>query len=379
MNPAEDTPFFNHHLTAHAEDAARLLASLRPRHAHPVPPALLIRSPLLPTDWSPLAHRFDRAVFEAAAQIPNLQGRVLAFDLDDTLLNTSYASGDHWVQNDPEGGYAGAFSLDYKSLQHPLSFWLKAGWRRPLREQYSSERYPFLKNPEVVAQLRPGSLALLHGLRKAGATLALVTLCARERVDFLFQRIPPLASAFAPASESGCPPDSMTDVSGLAPSVMAAEDLAAVSLFLQTPEAAKLAAAWPEATATSAFAADFAAGFAFHEKAPRHFSIKTVVGLHIARQLSRLDLLIDDSAEGEAAYREMGLAARYLLVEKHDPHGPQIIHTLAAIAARFDHIIEPAPKLLSPTALEDYPLIRFEDPLYFPLIHHVSEFQSPKG
>lgn len=347
---------------ASAKEAAihRALSVLRPPDAKPVPEEFLVREPIRRDARIPGEHTFDQAVFAGAASMTFLRGRVLVFDLDDTLLTTNYICGDEW-DTPPPGMHPSmpVPSIAYPKMRRSRAYWLKAGWRRPLRARYDSGRYPFLKNPEVTAQLRPGALALLHGLREAGARLVLMTICARERLHFLFQRLPLLGKAF-------------TDPETGSFQVLSAEDLVYNLLVWVRSRQPK-----PPETLDPDMTMDWQAGVDLHESQPMRFSLKTLPVLNADLGLARLDLLIDDSSSGEDAYRKAGLSHRFLKAPRADPYNPVVLGWIRELRERFsdDKGRKSHPERAIPV-MDEYPIIRFEDPLYFPFVHMEEELMD---
>lgn len=336
------------------------LAALRPPGAHEVPEHLLLREPLL-AEWSPPPqHPFDAVVYETASAMAFLRDRLLVFDLDDTLLNTNFICRESWDRH-PGGGPSpqAADSIDYGRLRLALSYWLKAGWRRPRRARYDSRRYPFLRNPEVIAQLRPGMVALLHGLREAGARLVLMTVCARKRLDFLFARLPALQAAFREGGKI---------------QVVCAEDLAGVHFQFREQGFPAMPSDLPEEMVRV-----WKAGIEIHDRRPQAYGLKTLPVLFRVLGLSRMDLLVDDSESARTAFHEAGLNTSFLKAPRADPYAPFVAEVLAELARRFAPrgCGDPADaRLPGEFTLADYPWIRFEDPLYYPLVHTREELSA---
>lgn len=330
-----------------------LLQELRPASALPVPPDLIIDTDLNPEASRSFSHSVDTTIFAEAASLSGLSGRVIVFDLDDTLLNTNFICKDSWHFPAELGVQPPtAFSIDYQRLRHPLGYWLKAGWRRPRRMQYDSGHYPFLRNPDVEAQLRPGALALLHGLKSAGATLVLATISARRRLDFLFARLPALKDAFLdPVSERLL--------------VAAAEDLARYAIRFRVGEAPK-----PPKSIDCDMAAVWQGGCQAHRDFPLCFNIKSLPALHAITGIHRLDLLVDDSTKAAGIWERVGLEGQFLKAPRLEPYGLVVTSLLGGIIKRLN-LEDPASEVSIPQLAlgKDYPWVRFEDPLYFPLVH----------
>ena len=351
-----------------ARDAAveRALSVLRPPDAQPVPEEFLLREPIHRDARIPGEHPFDQAVFAEAASMTFLRGRVLVFDLDDTLLTTNYICREEW-DTPPPGMHppVPVLSIAYRKMRRSRAYWLKAGWRRPIRARYDSGRYPFLKNPEVIAQVRPGALALLHGLREAGARLVLMTICARERLDFLLDRLPLLRQAFTVAKTGQL-------------RVVCAEDLARI-----VRDWGRKGPPMAPDSLEGEMADDWQRGRALHVARPRRFSLKTLPALHAGLGLEQLDLLIDDSPGGEEAYREAGLSHRFLKAPRREPFRPVVPDWIRELGKRFTDEAEGAVRESRVDkrfpAAGNYPWVRFEDPLYFPFVHVEEDLPEMTG
>lgn len=336
-----------------AEEIEQLLERIRPRDARVVPDNLVVRDSMSAAETLDLSHPFDQAIFQAASRMDGLKGKVIGFDLDDTLLNTNYICKEAWRFPQEFGDEPSTIeSIHYRRLRRSPGFWLKGGWKRPRRMQFDSSRYPFLRNPDVVAQLRPGALAMLHGLKAAGATLVLMTVCAHQRLEFLFSRLPALKDAFRSPDDDHV-------------LVASAKELAEFVRSLQNAMPAlpggidaDMQTCWE-------------GGLQAHREAPACFNVKTLPALYTITGLGRLDLLVDDSSDGSRRSARCGLSDTYLQAPALDPHGPVIPELLNRINLRFggerERTIEPAE--LRPRLAEAYVWLRFEDPLYFPFVH----------
>ncbi|MEO0852122.1 MAG: hypothetical protein AAFY15_01275, partial [Cyanobacteria bacterium J06648_11] len=246
-------------------------------------------------------------------------------------------------------GNASAFeSVRYSRVQRSLWRTLKYAWRLPLRFQYDPQRYRFLNNPQVFVQLRPGWLAALRGLKSAGVRLVLVTASARSRVDFLLARLPQLRDLFA---EGDCL------------WVATAEDM--LSFVLDIYLHPDRYDACTEADVLSA---------AIHAQRPLSLAMKTPFALKHVLGMEDYDLLIDDSDTTATHLRAGGLGHKLLKIDPRQPQTPYVLNILQAARRQLDSpsassaIAVPS----SDTAAYDsatYPHLRFEDPLYYPLIH----------
>lgn len=264
------------------------------------------------------ANRFEAAVREAGRRMG--AGRRVVFDLDDTLLNTDYTAKAGWYP-DPLDDAFGADAWRYASMRRDPWLTLRNGWRLPRRHSYSPRAYPFLGNPRVRAQWRPGAFAFLTGLREGGADLFVASATAKARWRYLGARFP-LINALFPEGNVAC-----------------AEDLLAAALEMGNADGC------------------------FHSKPPdllRH-----------ALGVDDLDVLVDDSALVARAYGAHGEEARLLPVPPCDPHGDAVARVAAELARRFGsrEAEEAATAALTGGGAQPLAAHRFEDPFYYPTLH----------
>lgn len=79
------------------------------------------------------------------------------------------------------------------------------------------------------------------------------------------------------------------------------------------------------------------------------------------------DLLIDDSQKQDSCFHEFGLSPFLHRAEAFQPHGT-VMHSLAqALGARFG--VKPVANSVPIQLDVFYPYLRFEDLLYYPLLH----------
>ena len=310
----------------------------------PVPPiedCYIDASPISVPEGFPIVTDCDRILFKAGSALAS--GKHIVFDLDETLLNTDFTAKEHW-HPDPLAGMPGALgveSLRYNAMRVDLKRLVCNGRSARRRYRYSPAKYPFLNNPRIRAQWRPGVLALLAGLRAGGATLYLATASAERRWDFLRQRFPLLDDLF-PKRRVAC-----------------GERLFATACEL-------------------AFGAADQAGDDLEIKHLRErnafFYLKTPQLLRAAFRAEELDLLVDDSIAAKEAYAFLGCSDRILPVSPIDPHGG----AAGKIAEGLDQALAAetgfkAEAFLSVEAwshtLRHSSFLRFEDPLYWPLVN----------
>lgn len=331
-------------------DAGRieaLLATLRRARAHVPPTEVLDRTEIL----VPAATAFDQHAEALGRSFP--AGKLLAFDLDDTVLNVSYTCGEEWQ---PQVNGELRASIAYDRMQRSLWRVAKYSWRLPRRFQYAPRRYPFLNNPQVFVQVRPGLLAALRGLKSAGVRLALVTASARSRVDFLLARLPHLRELFSEGDRL---------------MVAAAEDVLAAGLTLYLHPEQHVAQSEIDALS-----------LAVHAERPLSLAMKTPFLLKQILDVGDYDLLIDDSNTTATHLRAGGLGHKLLKIDPRQPQTPYVINILEAARRQLWN-----PQALPADVTRDgaeasgneaepssyqvgtYAHLRFEDPLYYPLIH----------
>ena len=306
-----------------APDAAALaeaLAACRPDGAVMPAAACVDTTPLLTEGALRSANPFEAGVREAGRRMG--AGRRIVFDLDDTLLNTDFTAKDGWYP-DPLDDAPGTDAWRYAAMRRSPWLTLRNGWRLPRRHTYSARAYPFLRNPRVRAQWRPGVFAFLTGLREGGAELYLASATARVRWHYLGARFPLLNGLFAGGN------------------VACAEDLLAAAL---------------------------AAGGA---RADGFFYGKTPPLLQRALSIDGFDTLVDDSAHVARAYAAAAAEARFLQVPPGDPHGDGVARIAAELARRFGETDAAAAASAALTGGPAKPLAvhRFEDPFYYPTLH----------
>ncbi|MEO1132496.1 MAG: hypothetical protein AAFX40_07290 [Cyanobacteria bacterium J06639_1] len=316
-----------------------LLATLRRSRVERPASELLDRSPLSISTASDL----DAAAAALGRSFP--ADTCMAFDLDDTLLNISYTCGEAW---DVEGDATAFGSIQYAKMQRSPWRVLKYGWRLPRRFHYDPQRYRFLNNPQVFVQIRPGMLAALQGLKSAGVKLALVTASARSRLDFLLARLPLLREIFSEGDRLW---------------VAAAEDLLEFTLDLYLhPERYEARSELD------------VLGLAIHAERPLSLAMKTPFALKHVLGLADYDLLIDDSTTTASSLRAGKLGQKLLQIDPRQPQTPYVLDILQAARRQLDG--QPASTVDAATSSDaagydpkTYPHLRFEDPLYYPLIH----------
>ncbi len=299
-------------------DFAEALAACRPDGAVMPAAAYVDTTPLLAEGALHSASAFEAGLREAGRRMGS--GRRIVFDLDDTLLNTDFTAKDGWYP-DPLDDAPGTDAWRYAAMQRSPWLTLRNGWRLPRRHTYSPRVHPFLNNPRIRAQWRPGVFAFLTGLREGGAELYLASATARARWHYLGTRYP-LLNALFPQGNVAC-----------------AEELLAAALD-----------------------AGEAGGF-FYSKTPDL--------LRRAFCSEKIDTIVDDSAFVARAYAALGEEKRLLQVPPGDPHGDAVARVAAELARRFGNkdAAAAASAALNGGRVKPLAAHRFEDPYYYPTLH----------
>lgn len=314
------------------------LAALRTRNSYMISGALLRHSAVS-------CEKDFEKIFPSGCT-PSLATHCVAIDLDETLLNNSYICRSEW--NDFAGNTTYFESICYDRLRRSLRGWLSFFKRKPKRQQYDSRTYPFLSHPEVDVQLRPGFTGGLKALKKNGAELFLVTTSARPRVEFLCSRLPVLNELFE--ENIGCAEE-------ICKQVMWIDQMSDQDLRKESKLPVEM----------------FDASVQAHRLRPRSLAMKTPLLLERLFGIPGCDLLVDDSKCTAEYFDKAGLNDWLLLVDGGQPNTGYGMEILDAIVMRLNS--EPdAPQFVEYTGrydelLQGRPLIRMEDPLYYPYLH----------
>ncbi|NQU95332.1 MAG: hypothetical protein HQ549_03770 [Candidatus Omnitrophica bacterium] len=304
-------------------------------------------SPIETDCYHPITNPLDRALYNLASEIK--PGTVLAMDLDDTLLTNSYTCGNEW-QKEGSGSDSKYFeSIRYSQMRRSLSGYLKYAQNSPKRAQYDSRKYTFLKNPQVISQLRPGILQALKGFKNAGAILVLVSATARKRMDFLLTRFPILKRLFS-FDNKLC--------------VIAAEDILKASYeLLQNKDKLRLATEEDRLSLSA------------HIDRPMSLAAKTPYLIKRILGISNYDILIDDSSVTFELFKAHNLSHKILKVNPRLPHTDYALDIVTSVLRRLQNKKDAADEVKRSKKnnnifdASNYRYIRFEDPLYYPLIH----------
>lgn len=289
----------------------------------------------------PASSAFDRMAIRATSGAR--KKATLAIDLDDTILRV-LGFGETLLKL-PTANVRGSIRWWLlrprvrSVLRHPR--WSRRRW------WYDSNRYPFLGNLPTAVVVRPGMRAALEGYRAAGARLVLVTASARERVEFLFQRLPWLHAVFGPAGEKG---------------VVDGEDLIGAQLR-----------ALGDRDRSYPSSEEDEQCLAFLRRTGPCLACKAPLIVREATGVT-YDLLVDDSPRVAEVMASCGSSHRMVRVEPANLTTPYVLDIVAAIAHALDSAGSREPVPLSTDIHpafdpDSYPYEAFEDPLFYPLEH----------
>lgn len=314
------------------------LAGLRPADAICPPMAILDREPVLAelprqmslSDWA--------ATPEVSSKARDLK---VAVDLDDTLLHNSHTCPALW-------DYGGYHATDikpgyvYDEMRSSAIGRLRMLRGRARYNTIDLNNHAYMAAPRVIVSPNFALISLLGALHAAGTQLTLATASARLRVDLLFDRLP-----------------FMRDIFGT--SVFCAEDLAA-----RSRDAAQ------DRIPESSIWAKSAQAHALRENS---LFAKTPWALSPGFDGQPYDFLIDDSVATAELFKNCGLANKLIKIQGNAT-GPEETNNTAIFCAQ--HLLgtdSPRPPL------SQVPILRFEDPLYWPLLHIRDQFKldAPNG
>jgi hypothetical protein len=304
-----------------SRDIEDKLASLRPEGAVDVPDELVDDSPLELLECTPLM----------SISSPPL----VAVDLDDTLLNSDWTCKSVFEDIIPD---LKVDSIRYEQLRHSLKGRIQKMRGLPLPFQYDLQTYPFLKNPQVYVQFRPGFLEELIILAELGIDFLLITASSRKRVDFLFKRLPVLAHLFSDR-------------------VLAAETSARVLMEIhEMPES--------EIRQQSGLNPKLLeASLHMHRQRPCSLAAKSPLLVERALELPAFSCLIDDSEITHRLFVEAGLQQHIIPL---DGTSMDLAQTKRIFRELYDRLELPMTPPDDPVKME---VVHIEDPYYYPLIH----------
>lgn len=258
-----------------------------------------------------------------------LNGLRIAVDLDDTLLHNSQTCPALWTlggYEDPQirPGYT------YDHMKMDLRGRLRRLRGRARYDTVDKAHHPSLRAPRVVVAPNLPLLALLSRLRAEGAELTLATASARIRVDYLTARLPVLRQLFGSA-------------------ILTAEDLAMRSVLAAKGADNPDSPIWQMSAPV-------------HAARPLSLITKTPWALAPAFGGAAYDFLIDDHPGMAALFEAHGLEGRLVRIPG-DAVAPAATRQVAEdCRARI------APEISLPPS-PDHPVLRIEDPFYWPCMH----------
>ena len=334
-------------LDDHTSAPAGGLASLR-RNDVPLPEArfldtspieLLLISPETVEAWlAALGLLVDRAA---------LIGRLVAVDLDDTLLHSSYTRPE-LVREPPRDSGRSVFACyRYSEMRHSLWRTLRFGLRATAYERVDRRRHPALGAPRVLIRPNIALISCLVWLKQQGVTLVLTTATSLLRVDYLRARLPIIDVLFGPR-------------------IVAAEHLG------ERAEAAAKRLVQPALMPCKIWQISAE----LHRRRPLSIMAKSPWAVATALGMPAYDLLVDDSATTAELLRESGLNARLLWIAPDDLQPAYAVSVLAAIVDRLTGAPPPSQtqplagsSLIADLALPEPEAVLIEDPWYYPLLH----------
>ncbi|MEX0324072.1 MAG: hypothetical protein AB3N63_18080 [Puniceicoccaceae bacterium] len=297
------------------------LAQLRPAEAVEVPEEFVDDSPLDLLQCKPMM----------SISAPPL----IAIDLDDTLLNSDWTCKSVFEDIKPDWKVQ---TIRYDQLQHSLKGRLQKMRGLPIPFQYDLNAYPFLKNPQVYVQFRPGFLEELIILAELGVDFLLITASSQKRVDFLFKRLPVLQQLFSDR-------------------VISAETSARVLQEIEQMPESEIR----EQSELGPVLLD--ASLAMHQDRPCSLAAKSPLLVERALGLPAFSCLIDDSEITHDLFTRAGLED--LIIPVHGK-SMDVAQTKAIFSDLYSRLELPMTPPDDPVKLD---IIHLEDPYYYPLIH----------
>lgn len=315
----------------------KLLTQIRRKIDLPLPDqSLLDTSPIsLTNDKEIWDGFFDSDNFSLARHNPELQGKTIVFDLDETLLMNSFISPEIWELGEGYRDQNIKPAFQYQKLSKTIKGHIQTFRGHTHYDTCSNTKYPFLKQPRHIVMFRPGIMFGLKWLQQQNVKLILATASARTRIDFLAQKFPIIREIFE---------DRIITANDIAyyylqnlPRIESFE-----SIFKQRP-------------------------YSLAAKVPDIF--QSLLSLEL------VDLLVDDSETTKKLFKETSLQ-NYLLSIDSDKavsgYGLNII--ISSVTKLFKNMdLNVNPDNQKTIKYEDYvkleQIVRVEDPYYWPLCH----------
>ena len=302
-------------------DIREKLLSLRPEDGVIVPEAYIDDSPI--------------GLFSRYQLRSSFSKKFVAIDLDDTLLNSDWTCGESFKQSIPDHIIR---SIRYDRMKPTLKGRIQKLRGLPVAFQYDLEKYPFLKNPPVYVQFRPGMLEQLICLHNQGMNFLLITASSEKRIDFLFKRCPILHQLFANR-------------------VIAAETSAKILQQIEVTSDAEI-------RQQSRLSPDLVdASLAIHRERPCSLAAKSPLLVELAVGLPGFEYLIEDSEITRSLFIHSGLDERLIYIEGKQMDAFQTEDLFRTLYAGLELTM---PFLEIPQKMK---IVHIEDPLYYPFIH----------
>ncbi|NQY15362.1 MAG: HAD family hydrolase [Henriciella sp.] len=261
----------------------------------------------------------------------------IAVDLDDTLLFGSHTCPEIW---DFAGGYRDPnirTGFQYSRLRHSWRGRIAKFVGRPEFHCVDNAQHAFMNVPRVIVAPNIPLLSTLAWLKEKGATIGLATASSKERIEYLFKRLPILSELFAHR-------------------VMTATQLAERSVIAAEERATIESGKW-------------ARSMRVHQERPFSILTKTPWALSPLFEGKSYDLILDDSATMADLFTSAGLGD--LVCKPVAPFTGNesvwgVIKTcLCYISSQQRNSGEEIAYIDLPSPIE----VRIEDPLYWPYLH----------
>lgn len=275
---------------------------------------------------------FNSSNFPFPHNLPELTGKTVVFDLDETILMNSFISPEIW---DLGNGYEDKTiypAFHYSQLQPTLKGRLQKLLGRTDYDTRDRQRYPFLQQPRHIVMARPGILHGLSWLKQQGVQLILATASARQRMNYLVQKLPILVEIFAErivtANEIAYFYHQLSQDFPLAPTEQVIFARRSQSLAAKVPGIFKY----------------------FH-------------------QIDSYDLLVDDSATTKKLFADTILADKLLTIDSDQAVSSYGLGIILQTITNLLNKSSPIPKYDLKTETLNQFNIRIEDPYYWCLCH----------
>ena len=232
---------------------------------------------------------YEAAFHREAIRLP-LSPTTVAIDLDRTLMAIWFA--EEYPERQEASPPEASLRFEIRLARRIWNRIAQHGPPAPLR--LTARRWPWLQSNLVTSAPAPGLIGLIAGLREQGCRFYLMTASTRERVEWLFKRIPFLEDLFD--------------------GVACAEDLERGLRRLSGPRQNNAESTWAP----------------LHRMKPISLAMKSPL---LAETLfgHPFDLLLDDSPETHGIYEEMGNKEAIVRCDARNPveNAPLLLARLA--------------------------------------------------